>query len=69
MRTNIEIDDALMATAMRVFGARTKREAVEHALRTAIGIRQQAAIRDLRGIGWYGDEDEVRRNRWRQDPE
>jgi Arc/MetJ family transcription regulator len=29
MRTNIEIDDELMATALRLSGLRTKRAAVE----------------------------------------
>ncbi|MGB3585090.1 MAG: type II toxin-antitoxin system VapB family antitoxin [Tunicatimonas sp.] len=33
MRTNIEIDDELMATAMKAMKARTKREVVEEGLR------------------------------------
>ena len=41
MRTNIEIDDALMAEAMRATGARTKREAVELALKSAVQLGRQ----------------------------
>ena len=38
MRTNIVIDDQLMADAMRASGAKTKKEAVEEALRL---VREQ----------------------------
>jgi Arc/MetJ family transcription regulator len=38
MRTNIEIDDTLMAEALKASGARTKREAVELALRTLLQL-------------------------------
>lgn len=37
MRTNIVIDDELMARAMRALGTRTKRETVELALRRSAG--------------------------------
>ncbi len=61
MRTNIEIDDALMAEAMTMLGAKTKREAVETALRDAVRIKRQLrAIEGLRGIGWEGDLDAMR---------
>ncbi len=60
MRTNIEIDDMLMATAMRVFGSRTKREAVETGLRESIMVRQQEALMGLWGLGWEGDLDDMR---------
>lgn len=56
MRTNIEIDDVLMRRAMRASGARTKRAAVEDALRLLVRTRAQAGIRRLRGrIRWHGD--------------
>ena len=35
MRTNIVIDDKLMRDALRATGLKTKREAVEHGLRTS----------------------------------
>ena len=56
MRTNIDIDDRLMQEAMRRSGARTKRAAVEEALRLLIQTRRQAAVRRLRGnVPWEGD--------------
>jgi len=61
MRTNIVIDDSLMAEAMRVTGLRTKREAVELGLKTLIRQREQNAIRGLRGrLAWHGDLDAMR---------
>jgi len=60
MRTNVHIDDALMADVMRAFGVRTKREAIDIALRDALRLRQQEAIMGLWGIGWDGDLDEMR---------
>jgi len=63
MRTNIVIDDRLMAEALKASGARTKREAVELGLRTLVRIRDQQGIRKLRGrIAWEGDLDEMRRD-------
>lgn len=61
MRTNIVIDDALIAEAMRASGAKTKREAVEMGLRTLLRLRKQAEIRQLRGkLSWSGDLDAMR---------
>ncbi|MBB4086446.1 type II toxin-antitoxin system VapB family antitoxin [Sphingomonas carotinifaciens] len=63
MRTNIEIDDALMAEAMEATGARTKKEAVEAALRQLVQLKRQAGIRELRGkMDWIGDLDAMRRD-------
>jgi Arc/MetJ family transcription regulator len=56
MRTNIVIDDALMADAMDATGAKTKREAVELGLKTLLRLRQQQDIRRFRGrLPWSGD--------------
>ncbi|HEV2364582.1 MAG TPA: type II toxin-antitoxin system VapB family antitoxin [Caulobacteraceae bacterium] len=61
MRTNIEIDDALMAEALAATGARTKREAVEQGLRALVRLRRQGQIRVLRGaMLWRGDLDAMR---------
>jgi Arc/MetJ family transcription regulator len=61
MRTNIEIDDGLMAEAMYVLGAATKREAVQRALAEAITARRQLeAWKRMKGMGWEGDLDEMR---------
>lgn len=64
MRTNIDIDDALMRQAMRSTGARTKRAAVEEGLRLLIQTRGQRSIRRLRGkVSWEGNLVESRRSR------
>ena len=61
MRTNIVIDDALMADALQASGARTKRQAVELGLQTLVRLRRQADIRRLRGkLSWEGDLDALR---------
>jgi len=60
MRTNIEIDDRLLATAMRITGKKTKRETVHEALARLVRLEQQQALRSLRGIGWDGDLEEMR---------
>ena len=67
MRTNIEIDDALMRQAMRRSGARTKKAAVEAGLRLLAQTHAQGSIRRLRGkIDWVGDLDESRLSRVRE---
>jgi len=64
MRTNIVIDDKLMAETLRVTGLKTKREAVELGLRTLLRLRQQGRIRELRGkLDWQGDLEAMRRDR------
>ena len=56
MRTNIDIDDALMEEALRRSGAPTKRAAVEEGLRLLIQTRRQGSLRRLRGkVRWEGD--------------
>jgi Arc/MetJ family transcription regulator len=64
MRTNIEIDDQLMAEAMRLTGLPTKRAAVEEGLRLLVRVRKQAqALKTLKGLGWEGDLDGMRQDR------
>jgi Arc/MetJ family transcription regulator len=61
-RTNIDIDDDLVALVMRRHGLRTKREAVDLALRRLAGPRLTSEfLASLEGIGWDGDLDEMRR--------
>lgn len=64
MRTNIEIDDQLMAEAMRLTGLKTKKAVVEAALRRVVQLERQKGLLELRGIGWEGDLDA-----WRRDEE
>ena len=49
VRTNIVIDDKLMAEALSASGLQTKKEAVEEGLKALIRLRKQASIRRLRG--------------------
>jgi len=64
-RTNIELDDALVATAMDLTGARSKREVVDIALRRLVAKGSlYRSIRDLRGkLAWEGDVDAWRASR------
>ena len=41
MRTNIEIDDTLMAEAQKACGHATKKQTVEEALRLLVRLRRQ----------------------------
>jgi Arc/MetJ family transcription regulator len=64
MRTNIEIDDDLLAAAMKATGLPTKRATVEEGLRLVVRLRGQiAALDDLAGLGWDGDLAEMREGR------
>ena len=49
MITNIDIDEAIVAEAMKVSGARTKREVVDRALREMVARAKRPRIRDLWG--------------------
>ena len=56
MRTNIEIDDELMAQAMAAFGVKTKKEAVHKALKESVNYYARLELLDLAGkIEWEGD--------------
>ncbi|SMF48726.1 antitoxin of type II TA system, VapB [Alteromonadaceae bacterium Bs31] len=61
MRTNIVIDDKLMADALKATGLQTKKEAVEEGLKALIKLKKQADIRSLRGkLKWEGDLESMR---------
>ena len=63
MRTNIVIDDELMAQALKATGLQTKKDEVEQGLKLLVQRKQQQSIRALRGnISWEGDLDELRNN-------
>jgi Arc/MetJ family transcription regulator len=60
-RTNIEIDDDLIGRAMRVYRLRSKREAVDLALRRLVGEpmdRDEALA--MEGSGWAGNMEAIR---------
>ncbi len=61
MRTNIVIDDKLMASAIKATGLKTKRAVVEQGLKLIIRQNRQQAVRKLRGkLNWEGDLDNMR---------
>lgn len=60
-RTNIEIDDVLIDRAMRLYRLRSKREAVDLALRRLVGEpMDRKEMLEAEGRGWAGDLDELR---------
>jgi Arc/MetJ family transcription regulator len=64
MRTNIELDDKLLAEAMAATGLSTKKATVEEALRRLVRQhRQRNAIAEMAGLGWQGDLDSTRQGR------
>jgi len=64
MRTNIVIDDALIAQAMKATGLPTKKAVVEAGLQLLIQVKAQAGVRRLRGkVAWRGSLDESRAGR------
>lgn len=63
-RTNVDVDDEACAEVMRRYRLRSKREAVNFALRTlAAEPFSVEEARRLRGTGWEGDLDEMRARR------
>lgn len=64
MRTNIDIDDEVIAEAQRLTGARTKRETVDLALRELVARHRRLGILELSGrVHWEGDLSVSRRGR------
>lgn len=64
MRTNIVIDDELMNDALRLTGAKSKRETVELALKSLIELKKQGNLKNFRGkLNWDGDLDDMRANK------
>lgn len=61
VRTNIVIDEKLIADAIKATGAQTKREAVELGLKALIRLKEQEALRGFRGkLKWRSDLDRMR---------
>jgi len=61
MRTNIVIDNTLMKKALRLSGLKTKKAVVEEALKLYVSIKNQTALKQLRGkLKWEGDIDSMR---------
>lgn len=64
MRTNIDIDDKLLARAMKAAGTATKKATVEEGLRQLVRKHDlRRVIAESAGIGWEGDLKDMRRDR------
>ena len=64
MRTNIDIDDDLLARAQAVAGTKGKKATVEYALRELIRRRERHKVLELRGrVDWEGDLEASRAGR------
>jgi Arc/MetJ family transcription regulator len=64
MRTNIEIDDDLLSSAMTAAGLPTKKATVEEGLKLLVRIKGQVeALNDMKGLGWKGSLSAIRRGR------
>jgi Arc/MetJ family transcription regulator len=64
VRTNVVIDDDLMASALKASGKKTKKEAIEEGLRLLVRIKDQERIKGFRGkLKWTGNLDEMRTDR------
>jgi Arc/MetJ family transcription regulator len=64
MRTNIDIDDTLMAQAQKASGCATKKQTVEEALRLMIKLKRQRGVDAAFGkYRWRGDLDRSRKGR------
>ena len=63
MRTNVVLDDELIARAVESGGYRTKKSAIEAGLRLLVQVNAQQGLLRLRGkVRWEGDLDEMRRD-------
>jgi Arc/MetJ family transcription regulator len=64
MRTNIDIDPALIKEAMAATGQTTMKATVELALKRVVDLaRQRRAGAELAGLGWEGNLTDLRESR------
>ncbi|GAB6269572.1 transcription regulator of the Arc/MetJ class [Smithella sp. SCADC] len=61
MRTNVVVDDNLMASALKASGLKTKKGAIEEGLKLLVQMQSQKAIKSFRGkLKWSGNLAEMR---------
>jgi Arc/MetJ family transcription regulator len=61
MRTNVEIDDALMEEAMQLTQIKTKKQIIESALKEFIAAMHRKQLMLLRGkVEWEGNLEDMR---------
>ncbi len=61
-RTNVVVDETLLARVMELYGLRTKRDAIDFALRRTLAAADDphAQALSLEGSGWDADLDALR---------
>ncbi|MDO5627938.1 MAG: type II toxin-antitoxin system VapB family antitoxin [Mobilicoccus sp.] len=60
-RTDIDLDDELVAAVMARYGISTKEDAVDFALRRVAGpVPSRAEMLEMEGSGWHGDLADLR---------
>lgn len=62
-RTTVVIDVTLVRRVMRLYGLRSKRAAIDFALRALVGDKRRRDMLDLEGAGWEGDLSHIRSSR------
>ena len=63
-RTNIVLDDALVAKCQKATGIKTRKALIDYALRELLRRRNQRKLLELKGtVTWEGDLDQWRRGR------
>ena len=63
-RTNIDLDNRLVAEGLKIFKCKSKRELVHLALKELLKSARRKEILKLRGqVKWEADLDELRRSR------
>lgn len=62
-RTNVVVDDELIERVMRLYRLRTKRDAIDFALRAVAGDKERRDMLELEGTGWNGELSALRRAR------
>jgi Arc/MetJ family transcription regulator len=61
MRTNIELDDALVNQALKLSKLKTKREVVQEALKNYVAYMKKRELLSLKGrVTWEGNLKEMR---------
>jgi Arc/MetJ family transcription regulator len=64
LRTNIELDERLVAEALKLTRKKTKKEVVNYALEELVRKLKRKKLHGLKGkVEWVGDLDEMRRSR------
>ena len=61
MRTNIELDDVLVAQALKLSNIKTKKDVIQEALKNYVGWMKKKQLLDLKGnVKWDGNLKDMR---------